>query len=146
MSYNQKEINNTSESLRNQLTDVLTWRWEEEKQVLLSEFASGKTENVLKVLEQNFTHQWDIRSIKNAPKSLLNELGDHAKLTKNQILFTLPPKPEQPTVLALLWPWGHGSTLSLRLTLLKEPYEYIKPEEPSNPILKLLEKFKHLFG
>jgi len=146
MSYNEEQITKTSQPILDQLTDLLTWQWEEKKEVLLAEFASGKTEDVLKVLKQSFLHEWDKHSIKKAPKSLLNELGDHANLTKNQTLYTLPPKPNQPTVVAILWPWGHGSTLSLRLTLLTEPYEYTKPIESSSPIKKLLEKVKHLFA
>lgn len=146
MSYNEEQIKNTSQPILKQFSDLLTWRWEERKEVLLAEFASGKAEDVLKVLKQSFLHEWDKQSIKGAPQSLLNELGDHAKLSKNQTLYTLPPKPNQPTVVAILWPWGHGSTLSLRLTLLKEPYDYTQPDQPNNPFIKLLEKIKRLFS
>lgn len=117
------------------LADILNWRWEEERQVMLSEFASGKAERTLAVLRENFSDEWDKKSIKKAPKALIEQLGELSKISKEQKLFSRPATKNEPAVLAIWWPWGHGSTLSLRLTILKNTYEYSANDQNNNSIL-----------
>ena len=111
----------------------------------MSEFASGKADKILEVLKQHYPHQWNKKTIKYAPASIKTELGKYAQVTKDQQLFTLSPEPNKPTVVAILWPWGHGSTLSLRLTLLTTPYEYVERTEPNSIFARLLQRIKSIF-
>ncbi len=144
MSYSEKQIRQEATPIIEPLNELLTWRWEDSKNMLLSEFASGKAERVLNELESHFTHGWDKDSIKYVPNSIKEELGDITKLTKEQKLFTIPPKNNEPTLVAIWWPWGHGSTLSLRFTMLSMPYEYQPPSFSENPIIRIFQKAKRL--
>lgn len=142
MSYTEQEVKEASVNLIESLNELLTWRWEEDKNVLLAEFASGKADKVIAILQQQYTHEWNRKSITNAPTSITNEIGDKAKLIKEQRIFTNSPKFDQKSVVAMLWPWGHGSTYSLRLTLLMTPYEYIQPTPSESFFSKLFQKAK----
>lgn len=146
MPYTEQEVKEASIDLVASLNELLIWRWEEEKNVLLAEFASGKADKVIAILQQHCAHEWNIKSIKNAPKSIKIELADNAKLIKNQRIFTNPPKNDQKSVVAILWPWGHGSTYSLRLTLLDAPYEYIQPTSSKSFLSRFFQKAKGLFA
>ncbi|WP_076417986.1 hypothetical protein [Colwellia sp. UCD-KL20] len=143
MEYTEQEIRTASLDLIESFGELLTWRWEEEKNLMLAEFASGKADRVVAILHQEFSHEWNRKSIKKAPNSIKNELGDYSKLIKDQCIFTCSPKNNEKSVVALLWPWGHGSTLSLRLTLLETPYEYVEPQPSANVISKFFKKVKN---
>jgi hypothetical protein len=144
MSYNEEEIRTASQHIIEPLNELITWRWEDDKNVLLAEFASGKAERVIEVLRENFTHEWNKDTIKHLPNSIKAELADKAELTKTQTLYTISPQSEKPAAVAILWPWGHGSTLSLRLTLLTTPYEYIQPTQSNNIFVRFFEKAKKM--
>jgi len=146
MTLNFEKISSVTQDITEPLKELLNWRWEESRQVILSEFASGKAEQTLAVLRSNFKDEWDKKTIKKAPQDLRAQLGDLANITKDQKLFTRPATDQQPAVLAIWWPWGHGSTLSLRLTILTSSYEYT-PQLPTENYLmtfinKLLKKTK----
>lgn len=142
MLYTEQEIRIVAADLIEAFDDLLIWKWEEDRSVLLAEFASGKADKVITTLQEFYSHEWDKKSIKKAPSSIKDELDDYAKLVKDQRAFTNSPQSNQKSVVALLWPWGHGSTLSLRLTLLETPYEYIEPEKTDNFFSRLFKKRK----
>ncbi|MFT5757595.1 MAG: hypothetical protein ACI9LM_002331 [Alteromonadaceae bacterium] len=119
-----EKISSVTQDITKPLEELLKWRWEESRQAILSEFASGKAEQTLAVLRSNFKDEWDRKTIKKAPKDLKDQLGELANITKEQKLFTRPATDQHPATLAIWWPWGHGSTLSLRLTILENSYEY----------------------
>ena len=139
MPYTEQEIKEASVNLIESLNELLTWRWENNKNMLLAEFASGKAEKIISILQQHYTHEWNVKSINSAPNSIKVELGEDTKLIKDQRIFTISPT-EQKSVVAILWPWGHGSTYSLRLTLLDTPYEYIQPIPSQSFLSKLIRK------
>jgi len=140
MLYTEQEIRTAAADLIESFNDLLIWKWEEERNVLLAEFASGKSDQVIKTLQKFYSEEWNRKSIKQAPTSIIKELDDYAKLVKEQRAFTNSPQSEQKSVVALLWPWGHGSTLSLRLTLLETPYEYVEPEKKESFFSRLFKK------
>lgn len=116
------------------------WRWEQDRAVLLSEFSKDKADEIREILTQHFSHNWDHQSIKFAPEQLTLQLGELAKLTPVQSLFTIPATSTNPAMLAILWPWGHGGTLSLRLKVLDSSYDYV-PVDYAN--LSFMEKIKY---
>ena len=135
-----EEISAVTLDITEPLKDLLNWRWEESRQMILSEFANGKAEQTLAVLRNNFIDEWDKKTIKRAPKDLKAQLGELAKITKEQKLFTRPATDTQPAVLAIWWPWGHGATLSLRLTILSDSYEYTPQPQSENKFLGFITK------
>jgi len=98
------------------------WQWEERRNAWLSEFSRDKIDITLEVLQQHFDDTWHYKNIKTAPKQLKEQLNDLAKLNKEQRLFTTSANLNQPTLLAIWWPWGHGATVSLRLMTLENSY------------------------
>jgi len=142
MIYTEQEIRHSAKDLMESFGDLLIWRWEEDKNVLLAEFASGKAETIETILKENYANEWCRKTIKKAPKSLIQELNSFAKLVKEQRVFSNSPKDSEKSVVALLWPWGHGSTLSLRLTLLETPYQYTEVPKRESVIKKILKKLK----
>lgn len=141
MDINQQQIEEAADKILTALAGTHKWKWEENRKAILSEFSRDKIEQTLKLLQQQFTHQWDRKSIKKMPKSLKAQLGELTKLSKNQYLFTSPTSENNPSILAIWWPWGHGATVSLRLMILKESYrspEIIKPKDSFLTIVKNL--------
>jgi len=136
-----EKISSATTDITEPLKELLNWRWEESRQVMLSEFANGKAEQTLAVLRSNFTDEWDRKNIKKAPKALRDQLGELSKLSKEQKLFTRPATAQQPATIAIWWPWGHGATLSLRLTILKNNYEYIPKPQGPNILTFFLDKY-----
>jgi hypothetical protein len=141
MTLSFEKISSVTQDITDPLKDLLNWRWEESRQVILSEFASGKAEQTLAVLRSNFKDEWDKKTIKKAPKDLKEQLGELANINKEQKLFTRPATDKQPATLAIWWPWGHGSTLSLRLTILKDNYEYTPQPQTENRFIAYITKF-----
>ncbi|WDE07312.1 hypothetical protein SG34_010695 [Thalassomonas viridans] len=122
MSYNQQQVETHSQALTRQLGEQHQWQWEEQRQMLLSEFSKDKIDSTLTVLRENYSHEWDRKSIKKAPKDLKQQLGELATLYKEQKLFTQPAEADQPAAVAVWWPWGHGGTVSLRIKPLAQSY------------------------
>jgi len=141
MTLSFENISSATTDITEPLKKLLNWRWEESRQVMLSEFANGKAEQTLAVLRNNFADEWDRKNIKKAPKALRDQLGDLSKLSKEQKLFTRPATAQQPATLAIWWPWGHGATLSLRLTILKSNYEYTPKPQTKNILISFLSKY-----
>ena len=128
MRLNQRYVEEITQNIAQAFGSELTWRWEDNHKAMLSEFARNKKDKTLSVLRQQFDHEWNRKTIKKAPKSLIDQLGELTKLSKDQILFTMPAFGAQPAMIAIWWPWGHGATISLRLTAIKDTY--IMPERP----------------
>ena len=128
MSTSRQHVEAVTESITAAIGDSLNWQWESDRGALLAEFARDKKERTLAILMQKFPDHWDKKSIKLMPKSLKSQLAVLTKLTKEQYLFTIPATSEQPTILAIWWPWGHGATISLRLMVLTETYTSPTPK------------------
>ena len=107
------------------------WRWEEDKGILLSEFASNKKDKVFSLLTEYFEHQWHSQNIRFIPDQIKLELGDFSVLKGEQVIFTSSSDYNNTSQLvALWWPWGHGGTISLRVSVLECSYSLddIKPQ------------------
>ncbi|MEW6991912.1 hypothetical protein AADZ91_14645 [Colwelliaceae bacterium 6441] len=140
--YSPEQIATLTASLRESLGDNIPWQYEEKLDVMLSEFAQNKSEVVLANLRKSLTDEWHSKTVKKLPKALKNQLGDLAKLAKNQQILAMPASESTPAIVALWWPWGHGGTYSLRIKVLNESYENIPENASSTGIFSY---FKGLF-
>lgn len=129
MSFSTEQIEQITQSLREQLGDNITWKYEQRFSVMLSEFAQNKSDTVLSLLRKQFPHEWDKKTVNRIPKSLQNQLEDLAKINKEQRLLAVPATETTPAMVAFWWPWGHGGTYSLRIKLLSNSYQYDPNEE-----------------
>ena len=64
MDINQQQIEEAADKILTALAGTHKWKWEENRKAILSEFSRDKIEQTLKLLQQQFTHQWDRKSIK----------------------------------------------------------------------------------
>lgn len=139
--YTSEQISTLTAELRESLGDNIPWKYEEKLAVMLSEFAQNKSDVVLEKLRITLTDEWHSKTAKKLPKAIKMQLGDLAKLSKNQKILAVPAKEESPAMVALWWPWDHGGTYSLRVKVLESSYEYM-PEESSG----IYSWFKGLFS
>ncbi|MDG1750567.1 MAG: hypothetical protein P8I03_02725 [Thalassotalea sp.] len=128
--YSPEQIENLTAELRHSLGDNIPWKYEEKLAVMLSEFAQNKSDVVLEKLRNTLTDEWHSKTAKKLPKSIKEQLGDLAKLSKNQRILAVPAKDSSPALVALWWPWDHGGTYSLRIKVLENSYENT-PEQSS---------------
>jgi hypothetical protein len=119
----QQQQNPIFKTITDALGDELNWRWEERLDALLSEFSWEKKEKVLLTIQSMFDHEWNKKNIKKAPAVIKTELGELAKLTKAQLLFTQPATEQTPAIALIWWPWGHGATYSIRIKILHSDYD-----------------------
>lgn len=122
MSLEQHDVEKVTQDLVDAFGDDYPWRWDEQKNLMLSEFASNKKEKIFSQLEVLFDHKWDKKNIRYAPAALKIQLGKLTSLKDKQVIFTSPAKGDKPMLVAIWWPWGHGGTVSLRLTALIDTY------------------------
>lgn len=121
--FTSKQIEELTNELRASLGDNISWKYEEKSRVMLSEFAQNKSDVVLDKLRKTLTDEWHYKTVKRLPNELKQQLGNLSKLTKNQKLLALPATNHRPAMVAFWWPWDHGGTYSLRITLLEQSYE-----------------------
>jgi len=124
VSFTPQQTEELTLALRQSLGDNITWKYEERFTVMLSEFAQNKSAVILEILQKSFPHQWDKKSVKQLPNELKMQLDDSAKVTNQQLIFSVPANDTMPAIVAFWWPWGHGGTYSLRIKLLKESYHF----------------------
>jgi hypothetical protein len=110
-------------SITTPLGDELTWRWEDRQSALLCEFSWEKKDRILTSLRNIFSEEWNKKTIKKAPKVIKDELGELARLSKKQLIFTRSTTENTPTLALIWWPWGHGATYSMRIKVLSAHYD-----------------------
>ena len=94
---------------------ALSWKWDGRFEAVLAEFAAGKKESILGILERSLRITWDSSNIDKAP-DIVREVNSHlGGLRAGQMLFTTDPSRE-PLIFCAWWPWGNGKTISIRIT------------------------------
>ena len=141
MSYSQEKIEEFTHPVICLLGDQLSWRWEDKFSVMLSEFSRNKKDKTLAALRLQFQHEWNKKTIKKAPTEIKDHLGPLIKLNKDQLILACPATDSTPAMIVLWWPWGHGGTYSLRLTLLDAPYEYNEASANDGNLFKRLKNY-----
>ncbi|WP_206482872.1 hypothetical protein [Thalassotalea sp. G2M2-11] len=131
MSYSEQQIWQLTEPLRQSLGNNITWSFDERLNMMLSEFAQNKSQQVLSSLRETLIDEWHDKSWKHQPSVLKNALADFAKLKKGQRILALAADQQTPTLVALWWPWDHGGTYSLRIKLIEQSYQ-VTPEQGSS--------------
>jgi hypothetical protein len=114
MQLNQSELEMVCGGLLNDLSGVLTWRWDDRFGALLSEFQAEKQAEVRLALESHFVHLWDRKSIRDAPMAIQNGAGHFLDLRDNQLLFTSAPAVGS-LLIAAWWPWNDAKAISVRI-------------------------------
>lgn len=138
MTYSEQQVYQYTQPIFSTLGDDLKWRFEPRLNAMLCEFSRDKNERIQQGISEHLPHLWDKKSIKKAPKALKDQLGKLAKLSNQQLIFSLPARETTPTLVALWWPWDHGGTYSVRLLALEQGYEITATKRNIFSTLKLL--------
>lgn len=134
----QSEIETMCKQLFGELRDQVTWKWDDWVGTILTEIDVGNTETIRGIINKFFPFSWDSSTINIAPQivqSLDERLGG---LRPTQLLFSADPS-QDAVVFCAWWPWGNGSTISLRIG----PFDENMTETEEG---ELLEKLKVLAG
>lgn len=95
-------------------TRELRWEWDSRFSAVLCVVKSPRDVAVLELVAALFPSGWDGKTISQAPdpvRALASDWG----LKAGQRLFTLDPA-DDPLFFAAWWPWGAGTTFSLRIS------------------------------
>lgn len=130
-------IYDSSEELRELLSDRVQWQWDKHNHALLAEFSVDHENPVFLTLKQHFPHIWDKKSIKKSLPELRHRAGNFAELEKKQLLLSKDMDGKDEIMLAW-WPWGHGATISVRI--------FRSNPEPFVPETGLFSWLKNIFG
>jgi hypothetical protein len=90
------------------------WQWDERFHVALIVFEKEDMGAILSTVSNEFDHQWDASTISSASGPIGELVNSFLGILPGQIIFTC----EQGAGLILFaawWPWGNGSTISLRI-------------------------------
>ena len=97
-----------------QLTEKLIWQPDQRFDAVVTEVPRPLLEQVRKELAQLYPHQWDKKTIRQAPHLIRRGAGLFAQMENSQVLFTNQGS-ESEQVMAAWWPWGPDAPVSLRL-------------------------------
>jgi len=103
-----------SESLAGAGDGAFGWEWDDRFGAALTTFKKEREEDVLAMLDRNLPVCHDVKTIKDAPKLARQIAGAFGGLRAGQRLF-FSDDAEAPMLVGAWWPWGNGSTISLRV-------------------------------
>lgn len=111
-------------------SDLFRWEWDNRFLAALSTFKQDDVDRVLGILEGRFEKQWTSESALEPAETEL--VGSCGGLYQGQRLF-LSGEARAPVLVAMWWPWGDGTTISLRVRIVvsgldkETALEYLNP-------------------
>lgn len=98
--------------------EVLTWKWDSRFGTALAEFSIDNGDKVRELLGSYLGGSWNSSNISGASDTLQMIAGRLGGLRAGQMLFA-PDSNKDDFVFGVWWPWGNGSTVSIRVA----PYD-----------------------
>ncbi len=108
------DIENVCRELLNSFQGILSWKWDDRFHTALAEFIADNKNSVNVILERYLSSAWDSTNIDNAPEIVQMVISRFGGLRPGQLLFTSDPN-QDAFIFGVLWPWGDGETISLRV-------------------------------
>ena len=111
---NASDVEKICSRIYSECDSLVTWKWDDRYQAVLSEFPAAQEEEVMSVLEKYFDSCCDEETIDYAPgkvRSVAKGLGD---VRQGQRLFSSDPE-QDALLLGAFWPWKNGEKISLRM-------------------------------
>ena len=96
------------------LPHFLKWEWDEQTNGGLAILEVDAGERVLSIIEAQFPHQWNRKTLRRAPLPIRTAVKDLGGLRDQQRVFVKVLASDL-AMLGLWWPWGHRGTISIRL-------------------------------
>ena len=104
------------------------WQWDDRFDVALISFDKADKENILSAVLSEFMKQWDHKSIGKAAKQVQKLVKSIFDIKPGQLIFTTDESMSC-VLLAAWWPWGDGSTFSIRVGIFSITSEAIDENE-----------------
>ena len=112
---NKREmVNEQSSALREAIGASFQWSWDDRFDAILSEYSIEEHELVKGILDSHFSDCWDQITIDSAPEKTKSDAGVWKQIREGQLLYASLFETDQP-LMAAIWPWGDGKTVSLRI-------------------------------
>lgn len=107
------ELNSAYGNLADAFSGSLSWEWDSRFGGILAAFEIKDKDRVSGIVSARFAQVWDKASIKGAPKGIKGAMRKFGGLQPGQLLFT-SDLTQDVILFGLWWPWGNGSTISVR--------------------------------
>ncbi len=134
----ETSIANTCQVISVTLEEQLQWKWDSRFETALAEFQTVDQEIVEQAIGQFLTAVWDPSTIDDAPEEIQLIVGQFGGLMPGQRFFHSDLSQEE-FLFAAWWPWGNGTTISLRVAPCMKQDVNIEPEQK-------MEEFRGWFG
>ncbi len=114
LNFNTSRLENSCRKLKESLNDQLTWKWDERFGTVLAEFNVNDKELIHKIIKihMGVTFSEDNSGDASAVAKLV--IDYFGGLNSGQLMYMSDPDKED-LILCAWWPWGNGSTISIRL-------------------------------
>ena len=132
------DYNGTYEGLADAFSDSLIWEWDNRFGGILAAFEATDKDRVLAIVSSQLPQVWDSATINEAPTRVSGAAENFSGLKPGQLLFN-SDFTQDVMLLGLWWPWGNGTTISIRFV----PYGLDSPASENEDIRAVL---KGAFG
>jgi hypothetical protein len=113
---NKSDLESGCRELLRAFRGGLSWKWDSRFETVLAGFCVDNKDRVRAILERYLSFTWDSSNIGNAP-DIVRMINSHlGGLMSGQLLFSSDPN-QAALVFCAWWPWGDGTTISIRLGL-----------------------------
>lgn len=116
--HNKNDLESVCREFQLASREVLSWKWDSRFGTALAEFPIDNERKVRELLGSHLGGSWDSSSINKASDTLQMIAGRLGGLRVGQMLFA-PDSNKDDFVFGVWWPWGNGSTVSVRVA----PYD-----------------------
>ena len=111
---NASDVEKICNRIYSECDSLVTWKWDDRYQAVLSEFPAAQEEEVMSVLEKYFDSCWDEETIDYAPGKVRSVAKGLGEVRQGQRLFSSDPE-QDALLLGAFWPWKNGKKISLRM-------------------------------
>jgi hypothetical protein len=111
---NAYDVEKICSRIYSECDSLVTWKWDDRFQAVLSEFPADREEEVMSVLEKYFDTCWDEETIDYAPGKVRSVAKGLGEVRQGQRLFSSDPE-QDALLLGAFWPWKNGKKISLRM-------------------------------
>lgn len=115
LNFETSRLEKSSRELSEGFENQMSWKWDDRFETALAEFNAKDRESVEKIITIHMSAIWDFENFRAASLVVQNLIKCFGGLNKGQLLFTSEPDSNGLVLCAALWPWGNGTTISIRM-------------------------------
>jgi hypothetical protein len=113
---NLTKFNDICAKIQLNIPPAFPWQWDATFQTVLVAIDCSEMDLVLFPITLEFDEQWDFATVQNLPSGFYRYFNDRFGIVPGQKIFTSQDADGR-VLFAVWWPWGDGTTISLRIGL-----------------------------